>query len=793
MTSTERLLGQALVALTLVGATSCNTDPASDGALEAPGNVRAQAIDNTSIRLTWTPPQSQDVLDFVLQRRENLEGHFATIATLRASAGSSYLDLGLQPSTFYGYRLITLDRLGNESPPSTVAGALTPPLPGIRVITGRASAIADPDGYLISLAGPSDTVSPIGVSESRLFSPLPPGAYTVTLRDVQSTCSVPGDTIRTVNVTDRGLNTLQQVQFDVSCLDPGLGQIVAIVEVAGDSLDADGYRLDFAGIIPGDTMPALGGATLTGSGGSATFPSLRPGDYEVTLTDVEAPCTVSAGSTRSAQVTALSVDTVRFAVTCPTKGGGSGPFVWRNTFTPQSAGPGQTVTLLVTADLSAIPTQDFGAAQATVTYDPAILTFISAAVPPPAPLNNLTVNTSTPGQIGYLNLATGTPPTGLVPIVQFTFQVKAGATGGATTGTRTQLQIVAAGDGATPLDTLFRIVEDTFAVGSGGGSNQLPSARANGPYTATVGSAVSFSSTGSVDPDGSITGYQWAFGDGASSGQPNPSHSYSSAGSYTALLTVTDNQGGQGTDQAAVNVSGGGGGNQSPTAAAGGPYTGIAGSPIGFSSAGSSDPDGSITGYLWDFGDGGTSGVANPSHTYSLPGDYTATLTVTDNQGATGTAQAAVTVAASTTPFTWNSSFGAFEPVLGTYPLTITLDLSQDISQTPGPEAIGSYAVDSLTWDPALLQYHSLVYASGGGSFNTTNAVGGCHCKLIFNGAPTTNAGVVTLATVRFQPTGTAGTTTTRTSLGPVLSTTGLGSFNYRPLIRVVEGSLTVP
>ncbi len=56
--------------------------------------------------------------------------------------------------------------------------------------------------------------------------------------------------------------------------------------------------------------------------------------------------------------------------------------------------------------------------------------------------------------------------------------------------------------------------------------------------------------------------------------------------------------------------------------------------PVSFSSAGSGDLDGTIAGYFWDFGDGTTSTAANPSHTYTLPGPFVATLTVTDNGGA---------------------------------------------------------------------------------------------------------------------------------------------------------------
>lgn len=78
----------------------------------------------------------------------------------------------------------------------------------------------------------------------------------------------------------------------------------------------------------------------------------------------------------------------------------------------------------------------------------------------------------------------------------------------------------------------------------------------------------------------------------------------------------------------------GGSGNLPPVANANGPYSGTSGVPISFSSAGSSDPDGTIATYAWDFGDGANSNAANPNHAYATAGNYTVTLTVTDNTGA---------------------------------------------------------------------------------------------------------------------------------------------------------------
>ncbi len=167
-------------------------------------------------------------------------------------------------------------------------------------------------------------------------------------------------------------------------------------------------------------------------------------------------------------------------------------------------------------------------------------------------------------------------------------------------------------------------------------SNQAPVAHANGPYSGTAGQSMSFSSAGSSDPDGSIVSYAWSFGDGSTSTQANPSHSYAGAGSYSISLSVTDNLGGKGSDATTASITSAPPSNQVPTAHANGPYSGTAGQAVSFSSAGSSDPDGSIVAYAWSFGDGATSTQANPSHSYAGPGSYTISLSVTDNLGAKG-------------------------------------------------------------------------------------------------------------------------------------------------------------
>jgi PKD repeat protein len=144
-------------------------------------------------------------------------------------------------------------------------------------------------------------------------------------------------------------------------------------------------------------------------------------------------------------------------------------------------------------------------------------------------------------------------------------------------------------------------------------SNQPPVASSGGPYSGTVGSAVQFNGSGSFDPDGFISSYQWSFGDGTFGSGATPTHTYSTAGNYTVTLTVTDNGGLQGSASTTAAISTG---NQPPVANAGGPYSGTVGSAIQFNGSGSFDPDGFISSYQWTFGDGTSGSGATPSHAH---------------------------------------------------------------------------------------------------------------------------------------------------------------------------------
>jgi PKD repeat protein len=170
--------------------------------------------------------------------------------------------------------------------------------------------------------------------------------------------------------------------------------------------------------------------------------------------------------------------------------------------------------------------------------------------------------------------------------------------------------------------------------------------------TVTAGTPITFTGAATDPEDGALTGMalRWSSSRDGALGTGSPfTTSGLSAGLHTITLSATDSGGRTGTASVQVTVMMSAA-NVPPIARVTGPTSGQATQRLSFDASSSSDADGTIVSYRFDFGDGSmpVSGTANTAaHSWATPGTYTVTLTVTDDRGATAMATLVVMV----TPF----------------------------------------------------------------------------------------------------------------------------------------------
>ncbi|MEM7373086.1 MAG: PKD domain-containing protein [Bacteroidota bacterium] len=215
----------------------------------------------------------------------------------------------------------------------------------------------------------------------------------------------------------------------------------------------------------------------------------------------------------------------------------------------------------------------------------------------------------------------------------------------------------------------------------------------------------------------------WDFGDGTTSSLPNPLHAYTSDGTYTVSLRVTDVNGCVDSltkanyirlshpvaeftfDQAIVCPN----------------------EPIGVSFSDASTGDTTLQNWLWDFGDGTTSTSTNPNHSYINPGNYSISLEVIDVLGCRDTILKPTAIQVRTAP----TPLFAQSDTNNCTPLNITFT---DVS-TPGDAAIGSWHWDFGNGDSSLLQHPAYTWTTAG-SYTvtlTTTDLNGCQASLSSN------------------------------------------------------------
>jgi PKD repeat protein len=182
--------------------------------------------------------------------------------------------------------------------------------------------------------------------------------------------------------------------------------------------------------------------------------------------------------------------------------------------------------------------------------------------------------------------------------------------------------VVATATGATSSDSVFSV-----------GDNRLPEAKFTVvPFRGIKGTPFRFNASNS-DDDGSIVSYKWNFGDGKTATGRQVSHSYNRDGAFSATLTVTDNKNATASSFRFIEVDA----SKSPIASfTVSPTSGDINTTFTFDGSASKDPDGKITNFFWNFGDGGSARGEQVQHNFARTGGFGVALVVTDNSGESG-------------------------------------------------------------------------------------------------------------------------------------------------------------
>ena len=212
--------------------------------------------------------------------------------------------------------------------------------------------------------------------------------------------------------------------------------------------------------------------------------------------------------------------------------------------------------------------------------------------------------------------------------------------------------------GASPQQLRFWVSDGNFSDNGGSytitvtGANTPPTAAAGGPYTSDEGVSVTLDGSGSSDADGTIVGWSWdCEGDGTADGaSPTQPCTYPDDGSYTASLTVTDDDGATATGTASVTVA-----NLAPSVlSVNVPQDIDEGQLVGFGATGSDPGPVDTLTWTWAWGDGTADSTGDtPTHAFADDGSFTVVTTADDGDG--GTDSSTVTVPVNNVPPTITS------------------------------------------------------------------------------------------------------------------------------------------
>ena len=301
-----------------------------------------------------------------------------------------------------------------------------------------------------------------------------------------------------------------------------------------------------------------------------------------------------------------------------------------------------------------------------------------------------------------------------------------------------------------PDGSLYYVDNGPFTANNAGSIRRVRNTSANQPPTAQASAsvttgppplAVSFSSAGSADPEGQPLAYSWDFGDGTSSTQANPSHTYAAAGRYTARLTTSDGTHSTASSPIAITVG------QAPQATITAPANGLrfrAGETILFAGQATDPEDGTVPaarlawkvvfrheGHIHPFIDNvtGASGsfqVPSTGHSYSGNTSYEIVLTATDSDGIES--QASVTVSPDKVLLTFRTEPAGLSLSVDGIPQSAPFVLDTLIGfrhavEAPSPQTIGSNRYGFTSWSDGGARAHEVTVPSSAATLTATFAL----------------------------------------------------------------------
>lgn len=206
---------------------------------------------------------------------------------------------------------------------------------------------------------------------------------------------------------------------------------------------------------------------------------------------------------------------------------------------------------------------------------------------------------------------------------------------------------------------------------------------------------------------GTLTQWEWNFGDGATSTQQYPTHSYTTAGTYGIVLKVTNSHGCVKTGSKAQYIKAG----SSVKAGFSSAVPSYCNFPVSIPFTNTTAATGN-TFYAWQFGDGQISSQLNPTHTYSSPSNYNVTLIASNNEGCADTVSKPINLTARQSSFTGPNVLCA--GVAGNFITT----------SSPAPVSVVWNMGDGTTYTTTTVNH---TYATGGSYVvKMINDFGGC-------------------------------------------------------------------